>query len=455
MNFTLGQKFVKQKEFGKALKIFLRLEKNNEIDFKIYFYLGMINFELNNYNKSAFYYNKFLEKEPNSMSALHNLAIVKQIIGHIESAKNIYLKLIKMDKYKIRPYYGLFTLNENFLTNKHFEVIREIEKKLKLNLYEKGIIKFILSKKQKKNKNYKNEIKYLKDFHDDIFNFNYEYNKSSQFYYNNIISQNYDKIKIIDNKKYIKNNSLSPIFIIGLPRSGSTLIESILTSGIDEVKSVGESHVINMSILNQVGPKIYNNNFKEKNFTFEIDPIIFQDSVIKKYEDFSLIKNSKNQFFIDKSLENFFNIEIILNLYPKAKFLHTLRNPYDSAISIFQSMLPDLSWTHYIKDILNYMDNYFKALNYFKSRFPGVIMDIDLEKFTHESEKFSKEICQFCNLNWTNDILNFHKRNDLHSKTLSFSQVRKKVSKYDDNKYKPYFHLLEDYSEKYSWINSE
>ena len=118
-------------------------------------------------------------------------------------------------------------------------------------------------------------------------------------------------------------------------------------------------------------------------------------------------------------------------------------------------MLPDLSWTHYIKDILNYMDNYFKALNYFKSRFPGVIMDIDLEKFTHESEKFSKEICQFCNLNWTNDILNFHKRNDLHSKTLSFSQVRKKVSKYDDNKYKPYFHLLEDYSEKYSWINSE
>ena len=94
MSFILGQQLVRQKEFGKALNIFLNLEKKKFKDLKIYFYLGMINFELNNFDKGIFYYNKFLEKVPTSISALHNLAIVKQSIGEIDAAKEIYLKLI-------------------------------------------------------------------------------------------------------------------------------------------------------------------------------------------------------------------------------------------------------------------------------------------------------------------------------------------------------------------------
>ena len=129
--------------------MFFLIFKNNK-DSKIYFYLGIINFELSNFSKSIFYYNKFLKENPNSISALHNLAIVKQSIGEIQSAKNIYLSLIKINKYKIRPYYGLFTLDENYLTEENFETILKINKNEKLNLYEKGIINFILSKKEKK-----------------------------------------------------------------------------------------------------------------------------------------------------------------------------------------------------------------------------------------------------------------------------------------------------------------
>ena len=238
-----------------------------------------------------------------------------------------------------------------------------------------------------------------------------------------------------------------------MPRSGSTLIESILTSGSDKIKSFGESHVINMSILEQIAPKIYIKNFCIKNFKYEIDQIFFQKSVLKRYSDFNLIDDNRNQVFIDKSLENFFNIETILNLFPNAKFLHTFRNHKDSIISIFQSMLPELSWTHTIDDILHYIDNYLQVLNYYKNKYPKLIMDINLEKFTEQSEKISKEIYQFCNLNWSKDSLNFYKRDDLYGKTLSFSQVRKKISKYKNFKYKPYFHLLEDYKKKYDWIN--
>ena len=80
-------------------------------------------------------------------------------------------------------------------------------------------------------------------------------------------------------------------------------------------------------------------------------------------------------------------------------------------------------------------------------------MDVDLEKFTNNSEDFSKKIYSFCNLSWDKDILNFYKRKNLSTKTLSFAQVRNKISKYNEKKYKPYFYILDKYVKKYSWLN--
>ena len=121
--FFNGQKFVAQKEFGKALEVFTNLRKKENNNDEVLFYLGLIYFELNNYDKSIYYYDKFLKKKPNSILALYNLAFVKQSIGQIESAKNIYLKLIKIDKNKIRPFYGLFTLNPKNLDDEKFDII--------------------------------------------------------------------------------------------------------------------------------------------------------------------------------------------------------------------------------------------------------------------------------------------------------------------------------------------
>ena len=151
MNFLDGQKLVSQKEFGKALDIFLNLKQSNNNNDKILFYLGLIYFELNDFNKSN-YYNEFLKKNPHSVSALYNLALLKQSMGEIESAKNLYNKLIKLDKNKVRPYYGLFTLNPNYLNEEEFEIILNIKNNFENSIFEQGIINYLLSKKEKKNK---------------------------------------------------------------------------------------------------------------------------------------------------------------------------------------------------------------------------------------------------------------------------------------------------------------
>ncbi len=449
MNIVEGQKLIKNKEYGKALAFFLNLEKNNYKSTTIFFYLGFIYFELNKFSKSIIYYSKFLKDEPLSESGLLNLAIAKQSIGELASAKEIFMKLININEFNIRAYYGLYLLDSNFLKDDLFKNLYKIEKNKKLNLYQKGIINFLFSKKAKLDNENKKEIEYLQNFHTNIYNSNKSYNLSAQFYYNNVIGKFFNKIKIIE---MIENNGqkVCPIFVIGLPRSGSTLIESILTSSEENLYSFGECHVFNMSILEQIGPKIYSNKSDNQKFEFIVNHKDLNKSILEKYSQFTKIKNKQ---FVDKSLENFFNIEFIQNIYPNAKFVHTFRNPLDSVISIYQSMLPDLSWTHKIEDILIYIDNYYKVLKYFKSKYPNIIMDVNLEEFTEKSEELTKKLYNFCRLTWNENILNFYKRKNLFSKTLSFNQIRSKVLKYDDKKYQSYFNLLNDYKDRYEWLN--
>ena len=207
-----------------------------------------------------------------------------------------------------------------------------------------------------------------------------------------------------------------------------------------------------MSVLEQVGPKIYIENFDTKKFIFEIDHINFQQSVVKRYSKFHLYKEKDSFSLIDKSLENFFNIEAILKIFPNAKFLHTYRNAIDATISIYQAMLSELSWTHKIEDILNYINNYKEIMKHFHLKYPEKIMDVNLENFTQESERVAEKIFEFCEFKWNKKALEFYKRNDLFSKTVSFNQIRKKVLAYNTKKYEPYIHLLQNYKNKYNWL---
>ena len=250
-----------------------------------------------------------------------------------------------------------------------------------------------------------------------------------------------------------KVKNISPIFIVGLPRSGSTLIEALLTSGKDKVISIGENHSINMSILDQIGGKIYKKNFNFEKFKFQIDYPLFKESVLKKYEEYGLVKEKTKTILLDKSLENFFNIDLILKVFPNAKFLHCNRNLVDEAIAIYQSMLFQLSWTHKIEDILNYMDNYIKIINYFEKQYPKNVMNVKLEKLTIDKEKIVRKIFEFCNLKWDEKSLEFYKRKDLNIRTLSNIQIRNQITEYNLKKYKPYNYLLEGYQKKYNWIN--
>jgi len=83
-------------------------------------------------------------------------------------------------------------------------------------------------------------------------------------------------------------------------------------------------------------------------------------------------------------------------------------------------------------------------MSYFKKKYPEKILDVSLEKFTSKPNEQLKNIFDFCNMDWDEDILKSFNNKNLASKTSSFLQVRDKINKYETNKYKPYYYLIEN-----------
>ena len=438
MSYEQGKILIKKRQFKHALKYFQTLLKNKPDDLRINFQIGKIFYELNDLHKSFTYFRKCKDLKQNDPNILFNYALVLQNIGKFKEAEKQYLNIISINPEDIKSYYGLSMINIKNIDTALYNKLKLLNKRENINLYEKSLINFIFSKLEKKKQNFKNEIKYLQISHRLCNKANGLFNIQSNFYYKNIISKKFNKIKFEeDHKVNEKFNYSNHIFIIGLPRSGSTLVETIISHNQKDIVSVGEFHGINTSILEQIGETIYSKNFNYKNFQLTINKKKFQQSLIEKYDNF------EQKIFLDKSLENFFNIDLILKFFPNAKFIHTYRNFHDAVIGIYQTMLPELSWSHKIEDIINYIKIYKDTINYFQKKYPNSIIDVDLSVLTNQKESETRKILEFCKIKYNENYLDFEKNDKLYNKTNSFLQVRKKIKNYEINKYKSYYYLLE------------
>ena len=439
MNYETGKLLIKHKKFKIAYHVFSKLLSQKPNDFRFNFQMGKVYYELNDLNKSIFYFNKSNKLQPNNPNILFNLAVALQGAGEITKAKKIYLDLILINPKDVKSYYGLFILGIQNITNEFYQNLESIKNDKKTSLFEKCLINFMFSKFEQSKGNLDNEINFLKLSHKNCYDSNLIFNNQSDFYYKNIISNNFDKIIFNNDFEMIPEfNKQNHIFIVGLPRSGSSLVETIITHNDPNINSVGEFHGINISILEQIGKIIYAKDLDYKKLKITIDKKKFQEGLIEKYDHF------EKKIYLDKSLENFFNIEVILQFFPNAKFIHTYRKFNDAVIGIYQTMLPELSWTHKIQDIINYINIYNKTINYFKKKYPGKILDVELSKLSNQKEIEAKKILEFCNINYDQNYLDYDTNNKLFNKTSSFLQVRSKIKEYNENKYKPYFYLIDE-----------
>jgi hypothetical protein len=171
------------------------------------------------------------------------------------------------------------------------------------------------------------------------------------------------------------------------------------------------------------------------------------------YRNRGLVSKNLNYRMTDKSLNNFFYLNLIKSIYPKAKVINCKRNVLSSIMSILQNNLTDLAWAHDLNNIFKYFDNYFKCINKFKIDNPEYLYDLEFDLLVNNPEEESKKLMGYCELPWDKKCLEFYKRKDLISKTASNIQIREAIYKHSLEKYLPYKPFLSEYGKKYSWYN--
>ena len=387
------------------------------------------------------------------LTAILNLAIYYERIGNIVLAKKFYNKGIEISSKNLGIYFNLNRIDKKFLDNKKIKFIIKLLKNEQLDEFSMASGYFLLAENYKNKKKYDKELENLKIAHNHAFNSKKNSNEQGTKYWLNIIPKKYDKIKYTFSEAIEKRvKDLSPTFIIGLPRSGSTVVETIISSGKEKILNLGETNLINWSLINTYRKTFFNDKEEENNLS--IDVKLIEKKLLNSLENLDIF-NSQVKFFTEKSLENFFYIDLILKIFPKAKFIHTFRNTNDNIFAIFKQFLFNISWTHSLENILNYTNNYLKIIKVFKNKYPDKILSISLEELSQNNLKISKQIYNFCDLEWSDEVLEFYKRKDLFSDTASNVQIRRKLQKYDYEKYKPYKQYLKKFSINYQWIEED
>lgn len=442
--FTLSQVCIQLNELENAKKYLEKHLQNKPKDCEALLNLGNIYLKTLEIYKVEKIYKKILKIDKNYLPALSNLAFFYEGVGKIKNAKKYYESAKKLDPNNLNFFYNLIRLNPKYIDEKNVRFLENIIKKKKVPKKNEFLANFILSKNYEKKKDYKNEIKYLKLSHENYLKNNL--NKISYKYWLEIIPDLYNKFIY---KKFDKSifKNINPIFIVGLPRSGSTITELILSSSNTPMKTISESSMINSILINNYRNQIFN-NYKKNNF--ELDISFIEKKIITFFKNFNF-SNFDKKTFIDKSLENFFYIDLIVKIFPKAKFIITERNINDNIIGIYKKLLLDISWSHSIQDIIKYIDNYIKIIEFYKKRYKEKIYFVKLDDLQNLNKVKARELFEFCDLKFNQNCFDFQK-NFQFVNNASNIQIRNILEKYDNKKYEKYFSLLEGSKEKYPWI---
>ena len=240
----------------------------------------------------------------------------------------------------------------------------------------------------------------------------------------------------------------SPIFIVGMPRSGTTLLEQILSSH-DSVYGAGELVDLSEAVQSVVKAE-HGGLFAEK-------VVSLSAAQIKKIGDVyvnNVWKLSPESTFIsDKMPANFLFIGLIHLAFPNAKIIHAMRDPMDSCFSCFARLFNDsMDMAYDLGTIGRYYVRYIKLMEHWHRVLPqGRILDLRYEDLVADTEAQTRRILDFVGLPWDANCLEFYK-NKRVVKTASLAQVNKPIYKTSVARWrhfakhlKPLVELVKDY----------
>ena len=359
--------------------------------------------------------------------------------GNKELAIKNLIMALNIDHHYFEAYYALSRAHTIKTTDNITKNILELNKISSLSDKNKAFLNFTLAK--------------IYDDANDLPNFTTCITKAN-LYMKNVSKFNFSKTQELLERvryKFSKklelsnfsceiNNKITPIFILGMPRSGSSLVEQILSNN-DLIFGAGELSSIHESLVESVSTKISDEKY-----------ISMLKTIADDYYD-RLSHITDKSYVIDKLPLNFYWIGYIIKMFPHAKIIYTKRNPVAVSYSLYKTLFAEgvLEFSYDQDDIIKYYKLHEDMMHFWKGLYQKEIFELDYELLINNPGQEVKKIFNYLGLKFDNSYLDIS-NNKRSVTTASDLQIRNKINSKGINSWIKYPKLTEKFSSEFDSI---
>ncbi len=490
VNYNLAVLNLQSGNFDASIPFFEKAKKLNPNSSQVYFNLALALDKKKEKNLAIKNFQKVIELEPNNAMAFFNIGTIYNDIFNTNKAEEYLNKSIDLKPNFVLAYNNLFNLYDR---SNQLEKYSKLLDKAQKVLAEKDLLNFYEGIHQYKKKNYKiaidklenlnlNENNFIQNInkfgilakcYDQIENFdkaflNFKVNNNlvSKYHGKNIDENVYIKyvtqrieffqdFKISRWKQYSFEKELSnPIFLVGFPRSGTTLLDTIFRTNSD-VEVIEEKPILKNFLIKL--EKETKNDFNQldnlsQKYIEEMKHFYFKER--EQYQ-----KDKKAKIVIDKLPLNIIHIAEILRFFPNAKFIFALRHPYDSVLSCFMQQFelnPAMKNFLTLESSAHLYDLVMKLWEIYSEIFSINFHFIKYEDVVTNFEKTTQEIFKYLGLNWSDKTKDFYitAKDRIDISTPSYNQVTSPLYLKSINRWKNYEEQFKNVRKNLDkWVN--
>ena len=426
---NLGLIFYEIENFNDAKSYFIKTLSllTGQSSYTALINLGNTYKKLEDFNNAIDSYKKAIMSNNRVPEAYYNLGITYLILGDIQKSEINFEKAISIKKNYTDAHRQLSLIKKYKISDNHFRTLKSLYSDESFTELQKCHINFALAKAYEDTAQYDKAFNHYKEGNSQrkkILN----YNIDIDIKYFQDIKKTYELLKTHDSS-FNDNIEIKPIFIVGMPRSGTTLIEQIISCH-TKVRAAGE-----LTLVGKFG-KLISKNSKKIN---DDDLLNFRNFYLSKIVSLS----NKHQYVIDKMPSNFLYLGLIKTVFPQSKIIHVIRNPSSTCWSNFKRYFvsKEIGYCYDLLDITKYFKLYQSLMKFWKEEIiNNNTYDLNYDLLINNQEFEIKKLIKYLDLNWEDACMKPH-LNKRAIATASNIQVREKIYQDSANdwlKYKKY-----------------
>ena len=382
--------------------------------------LAVLYHRLNDFDKALKILKELHHQYPNNVQVIGVIADIIHGFGKFEQAINYYRLILSIDKFNESAFNGIIkSIKFKEVDQDLLVLAKQMLASAQVSDEAKAQVYISLGKMYDDCKLYQQAWEYFTQGNN-LQHKLFPHNKQAVEQQVAIIKQAFTK-ELLANTKTVGDSEAKPIFIVGMPRSGTTLLEQVLEHS-GKTCAGGESLALNKAINRE----FYNIRYPDE--LAKVSAETYQNLAKHYLNYFKNCHIHGDLRTIDKLPGNFLHLGLLKKMFPNIKIINLSRNKLDCSLSIFFQMFANhMTFTTNMENIFHFHQIYKTIMEYWQSLFAENIYNLSYEDFVNDFENKTKELYEFLELDWNENVGNFiDSRNSVQ--TPSSWQVRQGIN---------------------------